>query len=161
MLVSRTCPRYVHRMRALIQRVHAATVTVSGAEVSRIGHGLLILLGVTDGDSEAEIGKLAKKCAELRIFQDDRGKMNLSVMDTGGEALVVSQFTLYANCKKGRRPSFEQAANPELAHELYVMFCDELSTYGFPVKRGEFAAMMNVDLINHGPVTIMLDTDEL
>lgn len=148
-------------MKALIQRVHGAAVTVSGAEVSRIGHGLLIFLGIANGDSEAQIGKLAKKCAELRIFQDDQGKMNLSVMDMKGEALVVSQFTLYASCKKGRRPSFEGAANPELAHKLYEIFCEELATYDIPVKRGEFAANMNVDLINHGPVTIMLDTDEL
>jgi len=148
-------------MRALLQRVHGASVTVGGTEISRIGHGLLILLGVADGDTEAEIGKLAKKCAELRIFQDEQGKMNLSVMDMKGEALVVSQFTLHANCKKGRRPSFEKSANPELANKLYEIFCDELATYGIGIKRGEFAAMMNVDLINHGPVTIMLDTDEL
>lgn len=148
-------------MRALIQRVHEAAVTVSGTEVSRIGHGLLIFLGITDGDTEQEIGRLAKKCAELRIFQDNQGKMNLSVMDMKGEALVVSQFTLYANCKKGRRPSFEQAANPELAHKLYEIFCDELATYGIAVKKGKFAAMMNVALTNHGPVTIMLDTDEI
>ena len=148
-------------MRALIQRVHGASVTVGGTEISRIGHGLLILLGVANGDTEAEIGKLAKKCAELRIFQDDQEKMNLSLMDVKGEALVVSQFTLFANCKKGRRPSFERAANPELANKLYEIFCDELSAYGIEVKRGKFAAMMNVSLTNHGPVTIMLDTDEL
>lgn len=147
-------------MRALIQRVHDARVTVSGIEVSRIGHGLLIFLGIANDDGEVEIGKLTKKCVELRIFQDDKGKMNLSVMDAGGEALVVSQFTLHANCKKGRRPSFEKSANPELANKLYERFCDELATYGIQVKRGEFAAMMNVALTNHGPVTIMLDTDE-
>jgi len=148
-------------MRALIQRVNAAAVQVSGVEIARIGRGLLILLGVTNDDDEARIGKLAKKCAELRIFQDAEGKMNLSVMDMKGDALVVSQFTLYANCRKGRRPSFEKAANPDLAHKLYEIFCDELKSYGIPVKRGEFAAHMNVELINHGPVTIMLDTDEL
>ena len=148
-------------MRALIQRVHDAGVTVSGVEISRIGLGLLIFLGVANGDDEAEIRKLAKKCAELRIFQDDKGKMNLSVMDVKGEALVVSQFTLHANCKKGRRPSFENSANPELANKFYELFCDELATYGIAVKRGEFAAMMSVALTNHGPVTIMLDTDEL
>jgi D-tyrosyl-tRNA(Tyr) deacylase len=148
-------------MRALIQRVHDAGVTVSGAEVSSIGKGLLIFLGVANGDGEAELRKLAKKCAELRIFQDDQGKMNLSVMDAGGEALVVSQFTLHANCRKGRRPSFENSAKPEVANKLYEAFCDELATYGIAVKRGEFAAMMNVALTNHGPVTIMLDTEEL
>jgi len=148
-------------MRALIQRVHDARVTVNGTEVSRIGKGLLIFLGVADGDSEEQIGKLAKKCAELRIFQDDQGKMNLSVIDAKGEALIVSQFTLHANCKKGRRPSFEKSANPELANKLYELFCNEMATYDIGVKRGEFAAMMNVALTNHGPVTIMLDTDEL
>ncbi len=148
-------------MRAFIQRVAAAAVQVSGVEISRIRHGLLILLGVTNDDGEEQIGKLAKKCAELRIFRDDEGKMNLSVMDMKGEALVVSQFTLYANCKKGRRPSFEKAANPDLAHKLYEIFCDELATYGIPVKHGQFAAKMSVELINDGPVTIMLDTDEL
>lgn len=134
---------------------------VDGAEISRIGHGLLILLGVTDDDDEMKLGKLAKKCAELRIFQDDEGKMNLSVMDVKGEVLVVSQFTLYANCMKGRRPSFEHAADPDFANKLYELFCDELATYGIAVKRGEFAAHMNVSLINHGPVTIMLDTENL
>ena len=148
-------------MRALIQRVHDAGVMVSGVEISRIGLGLLIFLGVANGDDEAEIRKLAKKCAELRIFQDDKGKMNLSVMDVKGDALVVSQFTLHANCRKGRRPSFENSANPEIATKLYERFCDELATYGIAVKRGEFAAMMSVALTNHGPVTIMLDTDEL
>ena len=148
-------------MKALIQRVHDASVTVSGAEISRIGHGLLIFLGVANDDSEEQIGKLAKKCAELRIFQDEQGKMNLSIMDIKDEALVVSQFTLHANCKKGRRPSFEKAANPELANKLYELFCDELATYGIVVKRGEFSAMMNVALTNHGPVTIMLDTEEI
>ena len=146
-------------MKALIQRVHGAAVTVSGTEISRIGHGLLIFLGISVTDTEEQIGKLAKKCAELRIFQDDQGKMNLSAMDVKGEVLVVSQFTLFANCKKGRRPSFEQAANPELANKLYEIFCDELATYGIAVKKGEFAAMMSVALTNHGPVTIMLDTD--
>ena len=148
-------------MKALIQRVNAAAVQTSGIEVSRIGKGVLILLGVGNGDTEHDIGKLAKKCAELRIFQDDQGKMNLSVVDVKGAALVVSQFTLYANCTKGRRPSFELAANPGLAHKLYEIFCKELATYGIPVKRGEFAAHMDVSLINDGPVTIMLDTDGL
>jgi D-tyrosyl-tRNA(Tyr) deacylase len=152
---------YLYIMKALIQRVGEAAVKVDGAEVSRIGKGFLIFLGVENGDGEGEVGKLAKKCAELRIFQDDRGKMNLSVMDIKGEALVVSQFTLSANCKKGRRPSFEKAANPILANEFYKLFCGELASYGIPVKQGVFAAHMDVGLVNDGPVTIMLATDEL
>lgn len=148
-------------MKALIQRVSEATVHVDGEEVSRIGSGLLILLGIENEDGENEIGRLAKKCAELRIFSDEAGKMNLSVIDVKGEALVVSQFTLSANCKKGRRPSFERAANPDLANEFYEMFCRELSSYGIPVRKGVFAAHMDVKLVNDGPVTIMLDTSEL
>jgi D-tyrosyl-tRNA(Tyr) deacylase len=147
-------------MRALIQRVSQAAVTVDGQEVSRIEHGILVLLGVATEDAEAQIEKLAKKCAELRIFQDDEGKMNLSVMDMKGEALVVSQFTLAANCKKGRRPSFERAAGSDMGNKFYEMFCEELGKY-LPVKRGIFAAHMDVSLTNDGPVTIMLDTDEL
>lgn len=148
-------------MKALIQRVSEAAVRVDDEEVSHIGGGLLILLGVENEDGEDEIGRLAKKCADLRIFSDDAGKMNLSVMDIKGEALVVSQFTLSANCKKGRRPSFERAANPDLANELYRIFCRELSSYGIPVREGVFAAHMDVSLVNDGPVTIMLDTNEL
>jgi D-tyrosyl-tRNA(Tyr) deacylase len=148
-------------MKALIQRVSEASVAVEGKNISHIGKGLLILLGVMNEDGEIEVGKLAKKCAELRIFQDSEGKMNLSVLDVGGEALVVSQFTLAANCRKGRRPSFEKAANPELGFEFYKLFCEELSSHGVPVKQGKFAAHMHVSLINDGPVTIMLNTDNL
>jgi D-tyrosyl-tRNA(Tyr) deacylase len=147
-------------MRALIQRVSEAAVVVDGKEISRIGQGILVLLGIVNEDSEAQIEKLAKKCAELRIFQDNEGKMNLSVVDVKGEALVVSQFTLAANCKKGRRPSFEKAAGPEIGNKIYEMFCNGLGKY-LSVKRGVFAAHMDVSLTNDGPVTIMLDTNEL
>ena len=148
-------------MKALLQRVSTASVTVDGREVSRIGRGLLIFLGVINEDGESEVAKLAKKCAELRIFTDSEGKMNLSAMDITGEALVVSQFTLAANCAKGRRPSFEHAANPDIANGFYEKFCDALTALGVPVKRGIFAAHMDVALVNDGPVTILLDTNEI
>lgn len=148
-------------MKALLQRVSSASVTVDGREISRIGRGLLIFVGVVNEDGESEVAKLAKKCSELRIFTDSDGKMNLSVMDVKGEALVVSQFTLAANCTKGRRPSFERAANPDIANGFYEKFCDALAALGVPVKRGIFAAHMDAALVNDGPVTIMLDTNEL
>ncbi len=148
-------------MKALLQRVSKASVHVDGKAVSQIGKGLLILLGVVEGDSNAEIGKLAKKCAELRIFEDGKGKMNLSAMEVKGEALVISQFTLAADCAKGRRPSFDKAAAPDRAREMYRLFCVDLATYGIPVQEGVFGAKMDVALTNDGPVTIMLDTEEL
>ena len=148
-------------MRALIQRVSSAEVEVEGKIVSKISKGLLILLGVKPEDSEADISKLAKKCAELRIFEDANGKMNLSVMDVEGKIIVVSQFTLYASCDKGRRPSFDGAARPDFANIMYEKFCEELSTFGIDVGRGVFGAHMDVSLTNDGPVTIMLDSAEL
>ncbi len=148
-------------MKALLQRASSASVTVDGRKVSRIGRGLLIFVGVANEDGDGEVTRLAKKCAELRIFEDAEGKMNLSVMDVKGDALVVSQFTLAANCAKGRRPSFERAANPDIAIGFYEKSCDALGALGVPVKKGIFAAHMDVALVNDGPVTIMLDTSGL
>lgn len=144
-------------MKALLQRVSRASVTVDGREVSAIGKGLLILLGVEQGDDEARVEKLARKSAELRIFDDGEGHMNLSVRDVGGEALVVSQFTLAASTKKGRRPSFVNAAPPDQATALYDAFADALAGHGVPVKKGVFQAVMQVALVNDGPVTFMLE----
>lgn len=144
-------------MRALLQRVRAAHVTVGEEETGRIGPGLLILLGVKQGDSEAQARSLAEKCAVLRIFHDADGKMNRSVLDIGGEALVVSQFTLYADTRKGRRPSFIEAADPVLANTLYQRFVELLRAQGVPVATGRFQAEMQVHLINDGPVTLLLE----
>ena len=145
-------------MRALLQRVRAASVCVDGKEISRTGHGLAVLLGVEKGDSIKDVNFLAEKIANLRIFEDDLGKMNLSVMDVGGEALVVSQFTLLADCKKGRRPGFDRAALPDAAETLYNEFVAMLSSCGVPVKTGQFQARMVFDIQNDGPVTLVLDT---
>jgi len=145
-------------MRAVLQRVRSASVTVNGERISAIGRGLLILLGVTQDDDPLAASKLAEKTATLRIFEDETGKMNLSVRDVAGEALVVSQFTLYADCKKGRRPSFANAASPDEARELYERFCEVLAGLGVPTHRGQFGAKMIVSLENDGPVTILLDT---
>lgn len=138
-----------------------ACVTVDGNEISRIGKGFLILLGVMKGDDEKHAASLAKKCAELRIFEDNEGKMNLGARDVAGEILVVSQFTLGADCKRGRRPSFDNAAEPKAADNLYKIFCDEIGSNGIPVKTGRFAAHMDVTLTNDGPVTIIIDSNEL
>jgi len=129
--------------------------------VSSIGPGFLILLGVAPDDKEEQLSKLAEKTAHLRVFDDGDGKMNLSVRDKGYEALVVSQFTLYADCRKGRRPSFAKAAPPERAVELYEAFCEHLAAFGVTVARGAFGERMVVSLENDGPVTIVLDTDLL
>ncbi len=147
-------------MRALIQRVSEASVAVQGEVQGSIGPGLVILLGVGEGDTEQEGRKLAEKIAHLRIFEDDQGKFNLSLLDTGGAALVISQFTLFADCRKGRRPSFISAARPELAQDLYEKFCEALKAKGVRVETGRFGAMMDVRLNNQGPVTIWLDTQE-
>jgi len=144
-------------MRAVIQRVGRAGVTVDGHEVGRIGPGLLVLLGVAHGDTDATARALAGKIARLRIFQDAAGKMNLSVRDTGGGVLAVSQFTLLADTRKGNRPSFIGAAPPEEANRLYEVFCEAVAAEGVPVERGLFGAMMDVDLVNQGPVTIVMD----
>ena len=145
-------------MRAVVQRVTEAAVTVEGTGVSRIGRGLLVLLGVAQGDSAGDARYLAGKVAGLRIFEDDAGKMNLSVGDIGGEVMVVSQFTLLADCRKGRRPSFTGAAPPGEAEALYQVFVDELRDRSVPVATGRFQAHMQVSLTNDGPVTILLDS---
>lgn len=150
-------------MRALIQRVRRASVTVDGQVVGSCGHGLLVLLGVGQHDDEAVADKLWRKMRDLRIFDDEAGKTNLSLLDVGGEALVVSQFTLYANCKRGRRPSFTEAGKPGRANELYEYVCGlaEQDLGKEHVGRGVFGAMMDVELVNDGPFTVWLDTDEL
>ena len=148
-------------MRALLQRVRWARVTVDGETVGAIDAGLLILLGVRRGDGEAQAALLSRKSAELRIFADDDGKMNRSVRDAEGEALVVSQFTLFADCTKGRRPFFGGAEEPERARALCDRFCALLGEAGVPTQTGRFGAMMQVELCNDGPVTVLLDTDEL
>ena len=147
-------------MRALIQRVTNAKVTVKEQLISQIGKGFLVLLGVTHSDTETEINYLVEKIANLRVFGDDNDKMNLSLMDIKGEVLIVSQFTLYANCMRGRRPDFISAAKPELAQELYKKFVQRFKETGLKIGEGEFGAMMDIDLVNSGPVTIMLDTAE-
>ncbi len=148
-------------MRALIQRVSEARVSVGGAIVGSIGEGLLVLLGVGKDDSEREADILAEKIANLRIFDDDAGKMNRSLMDVQGGMLVVSQFTLYADTRRGRRPSYISAAPPDEANRLYEYFKEQVESTGIKVESGEFQAMMDVALINNGPVTIWLDTEDL
>lgn len=148
-------------MRAVIQRVSEATVIVNGDGVGAIGPGLMILLGVGPADGPQQAGFLADKAAGLRIFEDETGKMNLSVEQIGGGVLVVSQFTLYADCRKGRRPSFTDAAPPEKANELYLAFAQALRDRGLTVATGTFGERMQVSLTNDGPVTIILDTEQL
>ena len=147
-------------MRVLIQRVKRGSVTISNEEYSRIGKGIVILIGVKNGDTEEDAKYLAYRSANLRIFEDENDKMNLSLLDIGGEALVVSQFTLYADTKKGHRPSYIEAAQPELAMALYDSFCGYLfETVGKDkVKTGKFRAMMDVEIINDGPVTIAIES---
>ncbi len=144
-------------MRALLQRVSHASVTVEGRKISEIGQGLLILLGVSPMDGEAQAEFLADKIVHLRIFEDEQGRMNLSVLDVKGEALVVSQFTLYADARKGRRPSFTDAAQPEIAEPLVERFVTALRNRGIPTQTGQFGEHMLVDLQNDGPVTIWLE----
>lgn len=144
-------------MRALIQRVSKASVTVEGQVISSIGHGLLILLGVGHGDGEAQAAFLAEKIANLRIFEDEAGKTNLSVLDVKGEAIVVSQFTLYADARKGRRPSFIDAALPDVAAPLVERFVELLRGHGVPTQTGQFGAHMEVEIHNDGPVTVWLE----
>lgn len=149
-------------MRAVLQRVTHASVTVENEIIGKIGQGFLILLGVTHEDTQEEAELLARKISGLRIFTDEQDKMNLSLLDIDGEALVVSQFTLYADCKKGRRPSFTNAARPEEADRLYQKFVDLLVQHGIrKVQTGRFGADMKVSLLNDGPATIVLDTDQL
>ena len=147
-------------MRALLQRVSHASVTVDGKVVGQIGQGLLVLLGVGQGDSEVQVKALADKIVYLRIFGDDEGKMNRSLLDIGGEVLVVSQFTLYADTRRGRRPSFTDAAPPSIAEPLVERFKDAIAAYGLTIADGIFGAYMQVELLNDGPVTIWLDSEQ-
>ena len=145
-------------MKAVIQRVSGAKVEVEGSVVSSINKGLLVLLGVEKGDTENDIAYISKKIANLRIFEDSASKMNLSVRDISGEILVVSQFTLLADCRKGHRPSFIDAEEPEKANRIYIKVAESLRQAGIPTSTGQFAANMQVHLINSGPVTILLDS---
>ena len=146
-------------MRAVVQRVSSASVTISGERCASIGSGLLVLLGIEDGDESGDIAWLAPKIARMRIFPDQAGLMNLALTDTGGDAIVVSQFTLHASTKKGNRPSFIRAARPETSEPLYRAFCDAMSAeIAKPVGRGRFGADMQVALVNDGPVTIVIDS---
>lgn len=144
-------------MRALLQRVSRASVRVGDEEIARIGTGLLILLGVAATDPDDTAGRLAERCAGLRIFEDDAGRMNRSVIDVAGEALVVSQFTLVADVSRGRRPGFDPAAPPAAAEAAYARFCAALEGAGVPVRRGRFGAAMRVELVNEGPATFLLE----
>jgi D-tyrosyl-tRNA(Tyr) deacylase len=147
-------------VRAVVQRVTSSKVFVDGKTVGEIGKGFNVLLGVVEGDTDEQAILLAGKIARLRVFEDENGKMNLSVNDVGGEILAISQFTLCADCKKGNRPSFTLSAAPDEANRLYELFCSELSANGVRnVEKGIFGADMAVDIANDGPVTIMLDTD--
>ena len=145
-------------MRAVVQRVRESSVTVNNQIISRIGPGLLVLLGVSEADDSGDAEFLSEKIPHLRIFEDEAGKMNRSLLETRGEMLVVSQFTLLGDCRKGRRPSYIQAAGPEKSEQLYEMFVEKIREKGVAVKTGRFRAMMEVALINDGPVTLILDS---
>ena len=145
-------------MRAVVQRVRHASVTVDGGVVGAIGAGLLVLLGVGRDDTSQDVEYVAAKLRDLRLFADAAGRMNRSVVDVGGAVLVVSQFTLFGDCRRGRRPSYSGAAPPERARELYEQLLDRLRLDGLPVQAGEFQAMMDVELLNDGPVTVLLDS---
>jgi len=148
-------------MRACIQRVSRAQVVVAGEVCGRIGKGMLVLLGVAADDTQAEARKLAEKIAGLRIFEDQQGKMNLSLAEVGGAMLVVSQFTLLGDCRKGRRPSFTAAAGPELAETLYQVFVEAVAAQAVEVATGRFRAHMEIELVNNGPVTLLVDSKSL
>lgn len=148
-------------MRAVVQRVREAKVEVEGRVVGEIGAGFLVLLGVGEDDTESDGEYLANKVANLRVFPDEKGLMNLSLLDTGGALLVVSQFTLWGDCRKGRRPSFAHAARPEKAVALYESFMEKVRAMGIEVASGRFQEMMDVHLINDGPVTLMLDSKKI
>ena len=148
-------------MRAILTRVKSASVTIDGKVNGAIGPGFLILLGVGPNDTEKECRYLAEKALSLRIFEDENGKMNRGLDAIGGQVLVVSQFTLYGNCRKGRRPSFTDAAPPQLGNELYEAFLEECEALGYPPQHGQFGADMKVESINDGPVTLWLDTQQL
>ncbi|MED4585563.1 D-aminoacyl-tRNA deacylase [Brevibacillus choshinensis] len=145
-------------MRVVVQRTREASVTVAGEVVGQIEHGLMLLVGITHEDGEKEVDFVADKIANLRIFEDDEGKMNHSVLETGGQILSVSQFTLYGDCRKGRRPNFMAAARPERAEPLYELFNKKLREKGLQVETGRFGAMMDVRLLNDGPVTLIVES---
>lgn len=147
-------------MRAVIQRVSRGDVVIDGQSVGRIGNGLVILLGVKEGDTEEDARWLAEKCVHLRIFEDDQGKFNLNLQDVDGQILVVSQFTLYGDCRKGRRPSFTEAASPEMAESLYHVFIEQIRQKGSQVQSGVFGARMQVEIQNEGPVTLIVDSED-
>ena len=148
-------------MRAVVQRVTEASVSVDSAEKGRIGRGFMVLVGISSDDNEADAEYLADKVAKLRVFEDSEGKMNLSLLDVGGEVLAVSQFTLYGDARKGNRPGFTSAAPPDKAEALYRQFVDVLKTRGLKIEEGVFRAHMKVHLVNDGPVTILLDSKKL
>lgn len=147
-------------MKVVVQRSKAASVTVDGDKVGSIDRGLVLLVGITHEDAEADVKWMADKVSGLRIFEDESGKMNLSVLDIGGQILSVSQFTLYGDCRKGKRPNFMAAARPEQAEPLYNLFNEQLRSHGLEVNTGRFAAMMDVELVNWGPVTLILDSKQ-
>ncbi len=147
-------------MRAVIQRVSSARVRVEGKIVGEIGKGFLVLLGVGKEDTEKDADWLAEKIVGLRVFEDEQGKFNLSLQEVGGEILIVSQFTLYGDCRKGRRPSFDHSAPPELAEKLYNYFVEKVKEKGVRVATGKFQALMEVELVNQGPVTLIIDTQK-
>ncbi len=148
-------------MKVVLQRVKKAEVRVSSKITGKINKGIVILLGVEENDSQKDADYLAEKIAELRIFEDTNGKMNLSIQEIKGEFLVVSQFTILCNCQDGRRPSFDKAARPEAAEKLYGYFVERLKKYSLPVETGEFKAMMEVELVNDGPVTFIIDSKDV
>jgi len=148
-------------MRVVLQRVSRAAVAADGEIVASIGRGLLVLVGIAPGDTQDEAGRLARKCVQMRIFSDDAGRFNLSLLDVAGEALVVSQFTLLADTRRGRRPNFTGAATPETAEPLVETFVAEIRNSGIQVQTGRFGAKMAVELVNDGPVTIVVDSEEM
>ena len=147
-------------MRAVVQRVKRAAVRVNGGVVGSIGLGLLVLVGIGKTDSDPDLQNLAEKIVNLRVFEDEHGKMNRSLLEIGGQVLCVSQFTLYGDCRKGRRPSYDQAAGPDTAQRLYDDFVKALRSFGIVVATGQFQAMMEVELVNDGPVTLLLDSEK-
>lgn len=148
-------------MRFVIQRVRKASVSVDGQVIGQIGHGLLVFVGVADNDNRQTADKMIDKMTKLRIFDDAEGKTNLSISDVGGEFLIISQFTLYADCRRGNRPSFTLAGKPEMANEMYEYIIDEITKKGFCAEHGSFGADMKVSLLNDGPFTILLDSDDI
>ena len=148
-------------MRAVVQRVTSSSVEVDGAIVGKIGKGLNVLLGVEEGDTEKDVQFMVEKISNLRIFEDENDKLNLSIMDVGGEILCISQFTLLGDCRKGRRPSFITAARPEMANALYMQFVDLTRGLGIKVETGVFQAYMKVDIQNDGPITMLIDSHKL